>query len=230
MSSKKIGNFKAVTKTLSEDELRNSFIKLKNGEKEFRNIIITSNLDIVVNRIKARFSKTNYTFEELFNIGVIGLIKSVDTFDLSKKIKFSTYADVCIDNEILMFLRRNKKNFYMLSIDSSLNKEDDDFLISDTLEDKTQNFVLEYEKKDQLLQIDNIVEELPRKEREIIKLYFGFYGKVYSQDEIAKIYNFSQSYTSRIIRKTLLKIKVKLIKNKVVEDKSVLKKTKITIV
>lgn len=216
-------NIEAIAKTLSEEDLLICFKKLNKGEKDFRNVIIISNLGIVLNRIKIRFSKTNYDLEELFNIGTIGLIKSVDTFDMSKKNKFSTYAAVCIDNEILMFLRKNKNYYNVLSIDYSLAQEKNncDFLISDTLKDKSKDFVLDYELREQMLHVDEVVEGLPEREREIIKLYYGFYGKIYSQEEISKIYNVSQSYISRIIRKTLLKLKIKLIKNHVIENKSI---------
>lgn len=182
---------------LKEDELIELFIKYENNDVKAREEIIKHNIRLVLFEINKRFSNVNVSKQDLFQIGVIGLISAVDNFDYHKY-KFSTYAIHCIDNEILKFLIKNKKDNY--------NKE----IIEFNNYNSDLNIEEEYLEKEQLIEIRNLVEKLPELEKEIIKLYFGFYGKRYSQDEIAKIFNTSQASISRIILKTLSLLKKEL--------------------
>lgn len=130
--------------------------------------------------------------EELFQIGLIGLIKAVDTFDIDKGFSFSTYAKKCIMNEISMYFRKNNKD------ENHLNDLND---FSDI--DLEENYIEQEEK----IIILKMIKDLPEREREIILMYFGFYGKLYTQLEIANKFGIGQSYVSRLIKSIIVKFR-----------------------
>ena len=133
--------------------------------------------------------------EELFQVGLIGLIKAVDTFDIDKGFLFSTYAKKCIMNEISMYFRKNNKDENHLNDLNDLN----DF--SDI--DLEENYIEQEEK----IIILKMIKDLPEREREIILMYFGFYGKLYTQLEIANKFGIGQSYVSRLIKSIIVKFR-----------------------
>lgn len=133
--------------------------------------------------------------EELFQVGLIGLIKAVDTFDIDKGFSFSTYAKKCIMNEISMYFRKNNKDENHLNDLNDLN----DF--SDI--DLEENYIEQEEK----IIILKMIKDLPEREREIILMYFGFYGKLYTQLEIANKFGIGQSYVSRLIKSIIVKFR-----------------------
>lgn len=145
--------------------------------------------------------------EELFQVGLIGLIKAVDTFDIDKGFSFSTYAKKCIMNEISMYFRKNNKD------ENHLNDLND---FSDI--DLEENYIEQEEK----IIILKMIKDLPEREREIILMYFGFYGKLYTQLEIANKFGIDQSYVSRIIKRIIIKFR------KEIDDYQVNKKRKST--
>lgn len=199
-----------ISKPLSSKELTQEFIKYKNGDKEARNKIISCNARLVIHIVK-KYQNTKINLSELFSIGIVGLVKAVDTYDLSKKIKFPSYAGVCINNEILMFLRRNKKHEKEVSLDAPLRigKDQDEGSFEDLLENPNVNIIEDYEKKESIEEIKKFVSQLPELEREVIYLYFGFYkDREYSQKEIANKTGFSQSYVSRVLKRALKKLKI----------------------
>ena len=130
--------------------------------------------------------------EELFQVGLIGLIKAVDTFDIDKGFSFSTYAKKCIMNEISMYFRKNKKD------ENHLNDLND---FSDI--DLEENYIEQEEK----IIILKMIKDLPEREKEIILMYFGFYGKLYTQLEIANKFGIGQSYVSRLIKSIIVKFR-----------------------
>lgn len=213
---------------LSEEELLYYFEQYqKYNNIRARKIIIEHNIRFVIDRVFQKFSITQYDKEELISDGMIGLIKSVDTFDLSKRNKFLTYATPCIDNEILKFMRKEKRHLKCDSLNKAIkfeietpvifksnNKKMD---VIDILQDETFNFTEEYEKKEIYSIISQVVENLEERDKQVIMFYFGFEGEPLNTVEIASKMNLSQSYVSRLIRKNLNQISIKLIEQEVID-------------
>lgn len=206
-------------KTIDKNEILEYFIKFKNGDVQSREKIITYNLRLVPYIVTNKFQGIDYDKDELISIGIIGLIKAVDTFKIEKKIEFTTYASRCICNEILMVIRKNKKR----SLDNLLG----DVIVENgngeklTLEEilPYDEYVDEvYEKKEIKAEIVKILEKLPERDKKIVMLYFGFIGdRTYSQAEISNIFGLSQSYITRVLKKNLETIREELIKADIVE-------------
>ena len=201
---------------MSIDEEKELELKLIEGDKKAKEEFINKNLRLVVSIVKKYINK-GLPIEDLIEEGNIGLIKAVNTFDVSRNIKFSTYATVCINNEILMFLRKIPKK--EVSIDNNINTDyynvvnAKDILISDV------DLFEDYTKKETYLILRNMIEELPYNDREIIKLFFGFYNdNRYNQTEIAKKLNVTQSYISRRLTKILKKLKSQLNFNELISE------------
>lgn len=133
--------------------------------------------------------------EELFQVGLIGLIKAVDTFDIDKVFSFSTYAKKCIMNEISMYFRKNNKDKNHLNDLNDLNDFSDIDLEESYIEQEEKIIILK------------MIKDLPEREREIILMYFGFYGKLYTQLEIANKFGIGQSYVSRLIKSIIVKFR-----------------------
>ena len=205
------------------------FSKIKNGDMDIRDEFIKYNLRSVVYEINKTFSywlqHSIVEKEDLLSVGIVGLIKAVDSFDVSKKCKFITYSITCIDNEIKMFIRKIKNYPYALSLENNVyNDDDSDKTINDILSDDS-NFVDDILKKEEYKIINKIVDDLPFEERKIIRMYFGFDNKRYNQTELSELYGFSQSYISRIIKKILKKIESKLLEMEIYEE-DMIKKNK----
>ena len=163
--------------------------------------------------IAKKFESTGIGIEDLVSIGTIGLIKAVNTFCPTKNIKLATYASRCIENEILMFLRKSSQYRNDLSIDEPLNIDYDgnELLLSDVLgtEDDIVNKGIENEAERE--QLRNAVAELGDREREIMEMRFGLIdGKEKTQKEVAELIGISQSYISRLEKKIIKKLRVKL--------------------
>ena len=204
-----------LTKPLPDEEIRKLFIEMKNGNKEAKEKIIMHNIRLVY--LKAQYLKTTtYDIEELVLIGIYGLIKCINDFDLSKQIKFSTYAGRCIINEILMYYRKEKKHSRVDSFDKVIIDSKEKVTIASTIQDD-YNLIEDFEHRELLENLNSLVENLKEREKEVIKLYFGFYGKEYDQKEIAKILSISQPTVSRTIKETLHELKMYL------KDKNLIK-------
>ena len=179
-----------------EEEL---VIKSNNGDMHARNKLIEHNLRLVVFLAK-KYDNTMYDLEDLVSIGTIGLIKGVKTYKLDKNIKLATYASRCIDNEILMFLRKNKRRKVEISFEDSINLDQDgnELHLEDVLGTPDDIVEKEYE---------SIVDkELLIKE--ILTLRYGLYNqKEYTQKEVADMLGISQSYISRIEKKAIKRLK-----------------------
>lgn len=197
---------------LSKQEEEVVFAALVKDDPEARKTLIVHNLRLVV-YIAKKFESTGIGIEDLVSIGTIGLIKAVNTFCPTKNIKLATYASRCIENEILMFLRKASQYRGDLSIDEPLNVDYDgnELLLSDVLgtDDDIVSKGIETEAERELLR--GAVSELCDREREIMELRFGLIdGKDKTQKEVADLIGISQSYISRLEKKIIKKLRVKL--------------------
>lgn len=208
------------TKVIKEDELKENFKKLKKGDLKARDKIIKSNIRLV-RHIAKQYSTEGYDFEDLVSIGIIGLIKAVDTYDVTKNIKFSTYSSRCISNEILMGIRKNNTiNVQKVNIEDTLSCdfEGNELKYLDILEDKNSDFVTKIIDNYLSKELLDVIDSLSEKEKELVMLYFGFDGNRYKQKEIAHMLGISQSYISRKISNILKKIKIRIIKEGSLDD------------
>jgi len=175
-----------------------------------KNILIERNLRLVV-YIARKFENTGINVEDLISIGTIGLIKAINTFKPDKKIKLATYASRCIENEILMFLRRNSKTKTEVSIDEPLNIdwEGNELLLSDILGTDPDIIYKDIEEDVDRQLLHSAIEKLGSREKEIVKLRFGLKDEENekTQKEVADILGISQSYISRLEKKIILRLK-----------------------
>lgn len=197
---------------LSKQEEKEVFEKLLKNDPSARDRLIVHNLRLVV-YIAKKFESTGIGLEDLISIGTIGLIKAVNTFCPTKNIKLATYASRCIENEILMFMRKSSQYRNDLSIDEPLNIDYDgnELLLSDVLgtDDDVVNKGIETEAEREILR--NAVAELGEREREIMEMRFGLIdGKEKTQKEVAEQIGISQSYISRLEKKIINKLRIKL--------------------
>lgn len=204
----------ALPPPLSADEERDLIERLALGDKSVRGTLIERNLRLVV-YIARKFENTGVGLEDLISIGTIGLIKAVNTFDPEKKIKLATYASRCIENEILMYLRRNGKTRGEISFDEPLNIDWDgnELLLSDIL--GTENDIvykfIEEEVDRQLLNL--AMEKLTLREKKIMELRFGLHGgKEQTQKEVADSMGISQSYISRLEKRIIKRLRKEITK------------------
>jgi len=204
-----IGGSEALPPPLESDEELFLISRLKEEERVVRTILIERNLRLVV-YIARKFENTGIGVEDLVSIGTIGLIKAVNTFDPEKRIKLATYASRCIENEILMYLRRNTKQKSEISFDEPLNIDWDgnELLLSDIL--GTENDLiykyLEDETDKELLEI--ALKRLNEREKRIMELRFGLNdGVEKTQKEVADMLGISQSYISRLEKRIINRLK-----------------------
>lgn len=191
-----------------EDELA-YLIKAKQGDEEARNILIEHNLRLVVFLAK-KYENTTYDIEDLVSIGSIGLIKGINTYKIDKNIKLATYASRCISNEILMFLRKNKKRRTEISLEDALNydNEGNELHLEDILGTEVELVPNEYEKKLSKEILAKEISTLNERDRQIMTLRYGLNNtKEYTQKEVAEMLGISQSYISRIEKKVVRKLK-----------------------
>jgi len=204
-----ISGSEALPPPLSNEEEVQLIHKLEMGDISVKSTLIERNLRLVV-YIARKFENTGIGVEDLISIGTIGLIKAVNTFDPTKKIKLATYASRCIENEILMYLRRNGKTKTEISFDEPLNIDWDgnELLLSDILgtdNDLVYKYI-EDEVDRELLKL--AMSHLSRRERRIIELRFGLNdGTEKTQKEVADLLGISQSYISRLEKRIIRRLK-----------------------
>ena len=192
-------------KNIEEDLVKRS----NNGDLKARNKLIEHNLRLVVFLAK-KYDNTMYDLEDLVSIGTIGLIKGIKTYKLDKNIKLATYASRCIDNEILMFLRKNKKRQSEVSFEDSINldSEGNELHIEDVFGTEDDIVHKSIEGNEDKILLENEVKKLNERDKEIIELRYGLFGKKeLTQKELADKLNISQSYISRIEKKVIKKLK-----------------------
>ncbi len=196
---------------LSPEEEKQAYTELKSGSKSAKELLITHNLRLVV-FISKKFESTGIGIEDLISIGTIGLIKAVNTFDSEKNIKLATYASRCIENEILMYIRKTSSQRNEISIDEPLNIDWDgnELLLSDVLgTDEEVGQHIEYETEKRLL--IEAVDKLKGREKLIMQLRFGLLnGKELTQKEVADVVGISQSYISRLEKRILKQLRKEL--------------------
>ena len=195
-----------------EREEENEFICRMGEDEEARQMLIEHNLRLVV-YIAKRFENTGIGIEDLVSIGTIGLIKAINTFKTDKNIKLATYASRCIENEILMYIRKNSGTRAEISIDEPLNTDWDgnELLLSDILGSDDDRISYEIEVLEERRNIRRAVSELSSREREIIELRYGMNGKrELTQKEVADKLGISQSYISRLEKKIIAKLRVQI--------------------
>ena len=200
---------KVFEKPLSEQEEKEMLIRSRNGDIEARNILVEKNMRLVAHMIK-KYACAEKDTQDLISVGTIGLIKAVNTFNPDKKIRLATYAAKCIDNEILMMLRNDKKKMQELSLYEPIgtDKEGNDITFIDVVGDETRDYVGDMLTAEQLKCIyDNMDNILTEREKTIIIGRFGLFGsKEMTQNELAAKLNISRSYVSRIERHALNKL------------------------
>ena len=195
------------------DELK-YLVRAKAGDEEARNILIEHNLRLVVFLAK-KYENTTYDIEDLVSIGSIGLIKGINTYKIDKNIKLATYASRCISNEILMFLRKNKRKKAEVSLEDALNydAEGNELHLEDILGTDADLVPNEYEKQVDKEILSKEIEDLPDRDKEIMTLRYGLNNtEEFTQKEVANMLGISQSYISRIEKKVIKKIQQVMIK------------------
>lgn len=197
---------------LSAVKEREILDEIMNGDESKRDILIIHNLRLVV-YIAKKFENTGIGIEDLISIGTLGLIKAVNTFCPDKKIKLATYASRCIENEILMFLRKTANRKKEVSFDEPLNVDWDgnELLLSDVLGSDADEVNRGIELQDEKRQLLDVVESLDDREKQILIMRFGLYDtKEYTQKQVADMLGISQSYISRLEKRIIEKLKKEL--------------------
>ena len=203
-----VGSTDILPPPLPKEEEERLVLLRENGDAEARNKLVEHNLRLVV-FLSKKYDGSGYDLEDLVSIGTIGLIKGVNTYKLDKNIKLATYASRCIDNEILMFLRKNKRRRVEVSFDDSINfdSEGNELHLEDVL--GTENDLVEKEyqgKLDKKMLLEEI-KKLNDRDKEIIILRYGLMNsEEYTQKEVADKLGISQSYISRIEKKVIRRL------------------------
>ncbi|MBR2177372.1 MAG: RNA polymerase sporulation sigma factor SigE [Clostridia bacterium] len=194
---------------LKSSEEAEIMVRIQNGDETAREPLITHNLRLVV-YIAKKFESPSVSVEDLISIGTIGLIKAVNTFRPEKGIKLATYASRCIENEILMFLRKSSQQKNEISIDEPLNVDYDgnELLIADILGSDSDTVNIRLEKESEENQLMKAVMRLSDRELSIMELRFGLNGKkAHTQKEVADELGISQSYISRLEKKIIRRLR-----------------------
>lgn len=188
----------------------------KEGDAKARSMLIEHNLRLVV-YIAKKFDNTGVGVEDLISIGTIGLIKAINTFNPDKQIKLATYASRCIENEILMYLRRNSKTKMEVSIDEPLNVDWDgnELLLSDILGTDEDVIYKDMETEAEHNQLREAISKLSKREQTIVKLRFGIAtrdGEEKTQKEVADLLGISQSYISRLEKRIINRLRREIVR------------------
>jgi RNA polymerase sporulation-specific sigma factor len=200
-----VGGAEALPPPLSQEEESILLLKLTEGNPDVRSTLIERNLRLVV-YIAKKFESTGIPIDDLVSIGSIGLIKAVSTFDIRKNIKLATYASKCIENEILMYLRRTMKIKSEVSFDEPLNVdgEGNELCLSDVKGTSEDLIYSDLEKEDDKEVLRLVLSRLPWRERTIVDLRFGLKdGVERTQKQVADMLGISQSYISRLEKKIM---------------------------
>lgn len=204
-----IGGSEALPPPLTREEEAHLLDRLPNGDAAVRAMLIERNLRLVV-YIARKFENTGINIEDLVSIGTIGLIKAVNTFDPTKKIKLATYASRCIENEILMFLRRNNKIRSEISFDEPLNMDWDgnELLLSDVMGTESDMIFRNIEEQVDRKILRAALSKLTDRERKIMELRFGLNGEEEkTQKDVADLLGISQSYISRLEKRIIKRLR-----------------------
>ena len=207
-----VGSSDILPPPLEKDEEVELVIKAQKGELEARNKLIEHNLRLVVFIAKKYETKLD-TLEDLVSIGSIGLIKGINTYKIDKNIRLATYASRCISNEILMYLRKNKKRSGDISFEEALSfdSEGNELHLEDILGTSEDVTYKEYEKITDIDTLQKTIDGLEERDKQIMIMRYGLYNtKEFTQKEVASILGISQSYISRIEKKVIKRLKLYL--------------------
>jgi len=202
-----VGSLDKLPEPLTKEE---EIILVSNGDKESKDKLIEHNLRLVVFLAK-KYENTGIDLEDLVSIGTIGLIKGVETYNLDKNIKLATYASRCIDNEILMFLRKNKKRRGEISFEDSLSfdSEGNELRLEDILGTDNDIVTRNIEKETEKKILYEEIEKLNDRDKEIMIMRYGLFdNKELTQKEVAEKLGISQSYISRIEKKVINRLQL----------------------
>ena len=209
-----IGGADVLPPPLKGEQEQTVLAQLEEGDEGAKQLLIERNLRLVV-FIARRFENTGVNLEDLISIGTIGLIKSISTYRRDKNIKLATYASRCIENEILMYIRKITPLKAEISLDEPINMDYDgnELLLSDILGTEEDIILRPLEDNVDLCVLRQAVKELPEREREIVVMRFGLYGhKELTQKEVAQTMGISQSYISRLEKKIMLKLRKEVLR------------------
>ena len=209
-----IGGSDVLPAPLKGKEELSALEALERGEEAAKQLLIERNLRLVV-YIARRFENTGVNLEDLISIGTIGLIKAISTYRLDRNIKLATYASRCIENEILMHIRKIAGQKAEVSLDEPINMDYDgnELLLSDVLGTDEDEVLRPLEEDVDLQLLQQALEQLPVREREIVEMRFGLRGrKELTQKEVAQKLGISQSYISRLEKRIMLRLKKELIR------------------
>ncbi len=209
-----VGSTDILPPPLSKEDELDLLIKLKNSDLSIsepaRNKLIEHNLRLVVFLAK-KYENTGYDIEDLVSIGSIGLIKGINTYKIDKNIKLATYASRCIANEILMFLRKNKKRKGEISFEDALNydAEGNELHLEDILGTEEDIVIKEFEENQNRQALEKEINLLDLRDKQIMVLRYGLNNtREYTQKEVAEMLGISQSYISRIEKKVIRRLKI----------------------
>lgn len=209
-----IGGSDVLPPPLKGKEEQAALAALESGEEKAKQLLIERNLRLVV-FIARRFESTGVNLEDLISIGTIGLIKAVNTYRRDKNIKLATYASRCIENEILMHIRKIANQKTEVSLDEPINMDYDgnELLLSDVLGTDEDVIARPFEDDVDIFLLRQAVGQLPQREREIIQMRFGLNGvKELTQKEVAQKLGISQSYISRLEKRIMLRLRKEIIR------------------
>ena len=209
-----IGGSDVLPAPLKAEAEQQALAELEAGQEEAKQLLISHNLRLVV-FIARRFENTGIHLEDLISIGTIGLIKGVNTYRRDKNIKLATYASRCIENEILMYIRKTSSQKAEISLDEPINMDGDgnELVLSDILGTDENVVTGQLEEAVDLQLLHQALSQLPQREREIVNMRFGL-GGVHerTQKEVAEYMGISQSYISRLEKRIMQKLRKELIK------------------
>lgn len=203
-----IGGNDTLPPPLTAEEEHRAIMGFMSGNKKDRDLLIEHNLRLVV-YIARKFENAGVNVEDLISIGTIGLIKAVNTFKIEKKIKLATYASRCIENEILMYLRRSSRTKSEVSLDEPLNVDWDgnELLLSDILGTENDEVFGHIEEEVNRKLLGHAMNKLSCREKEIVEMRFGLIGgRELTQKEVADKMGISQSYISRLEKKIIVRL------------------------
>ena len=204
-----IGGTDILPPPLKGEQERSALEAMERGDEKARQTLVEHNLRLVV-YIARRFENTGTHLEDLISIGTIGLIKAIGTYRMDKNIKLATYASRCIENEILMHIRKISNQKTEVSLDEPINMDCDgnELLLSDILGTDEDMIMKPLEENVDLCVLRQILRELPQREREIVLMRFGLEGrKELTQKEVAQKMGISQSYISRLEKKIMTRLR-----------------------
>ena len=209
-----VGGSDVLPPPLKGKEEQDTLVALEQGDERAKQLLIERNLRLVV-YISRRFENTGVDLEDLISIGTIGLIKAITTYRLDKNIKLATYASRCIENEILMHIRKIAGQKSEVSLDEPINMDYDgnELLLSDVLGTDEDVVLRPLEDEVDIRVLRQALHQLPDREREIVAMRFGLEGrKELTQKEVAQKLGISQSYISRLEKRIMLRLKKEVIR------------------